>query len=511
MRDQHFKFILALGIAAWLAAVGLSPRLLPGDIIDDGEYLVGARAIAEGHGYVLPSRPGVPRATKYPPGTSLLAVPFIRAWPGTDAQAGRLTVAMSGVVFAVFATAGLIAAGAKPLGAAASSVLTILHVDSIQLAGGLMSDVPFAAVSALATWHWYRTRWSSSDHGFGQSVLAGMLGGVAVLVRVVGITLVCGLFVGAITGRRNRVGGLVLGLSLVLLPVHLWLAGRPKVAVPEVYSSDLNCYRDKTLGEVSDAVIGRAFRYTGSLADLVAPVLRTNAVRRLVLARPVILATVGGLLVAAFFASRVKLFDLAHLPVAVNFSATVVLLGLWPWDLGLRPFLSFCPIVIYGIGYGGTVVSSRFSRVVMILVGAFAIYCLLFMTVFAVAMQNSARLSPDTGGCLEYLRSQTPTDAVVITHMPEAIYLATGRQAIKGLPDRYIPARVLGDWSCIDDQLTICRGRPLYMWGQASSISGLYGINYDLLREAAPQRIRIVHMAPCKSEWVAQVVAPAGG
>ena len=281
--------------------------------------------------------------------------------------------------------------------------------------------------------------------------------------------------------------------------------------MPEVYLSDLNCYRDKALGEVWHAVIGRAFRYTGSLADLVAPVLRTNAVSRLVFARPVILATVGGLLVAAFFASRVKLFNLAHLPVAVNFSATVVLLGLWPWDLGLRPFLPFCPIVIYGIGYGGTVVGSRFSRVVMILVGAIAISCLLLMTFFVVAMQNSARLSPDTGACLEYLRSQTPTDAVVITHMPEATYLATGRQAIKGLADRYIAARVLGDWSCIDDQLTICRGRPLYMWGQASSISGVYGTNYDLLREAAPQRIRIVYRAPCKSEWVAQVMPPASG
>ena len=89
MHDQLVKFILALGIAAWLAAVGLSPRLLPGDMIDDGEYLVGAQAIADGHGYVLPSRPGVPPASKYPPGTSLLAVPFIKAWPGTDAQAGR--------------------------------------------------------------------------------------------------------------------------------------------------------------------------------------------------------------------------------------------------------------------------------------------------------------------------------------------------------------------------------------------------------------------------------------
>src|SRR5215472_18993073 len=63
--------VLALAPSAWLAwRWPAMPQL--GLHQDDALYLVGAKSLAEGHGYRIESLPGSPFQTKYPPAVSAI-------------------------------------------------------------------------------------------------------------------------------------------------------------------------------------------------------------------------------------------------------------------------------------------------------------------------------------------------------------------------------------------------------------------------------------------------------
>jgi hypothetical protein len=429
----------------------------------------------------------------------------MRVWPGPDAQAGRATVAIMGIVFAVFSTLALIAAGAKPIAAAICSSLGLLHIECIRVAGALMSDVPCAAVYAIAMWHWYRTRWASAERGMTQAVMAGMLAGAAFAIRVAGLTLVAGLLAGALAGgHRLRAGGVLLGFAFVVFPMKLWLASHPPAQLPEVYSSDLSHYSNQSVGEIIEEVGLRAAKYAAALTQVLAPILETNAARKIPFLELLIFLLTVGLLVTVFAANRAIIFDRIHLPFAVFFLATFLLMSIWPYDLHLRPFIAFSPAIIYGLWCGTAEINARIGRWAAWLICGSAILCFLATTSYCVKQMNATRVPRSVADCLNYLRNQTPEDAVIVTHFPEATYMATGRLAFKEIPDRNLIIGRLGDWSSIDAQLAACPGHPVYMWGVSTSASA-FELNYSRLREAAPGRIHIVFLTSDNNEWVARV------
>src|SRR4051794_13878177 len=74
--------VLVGGAVTWAICVGNTHRGHVGTMPDDGQYLVSARALLEGRGLCLPSRPGNP-PPKYPIGLPGLIALALGVVPGS--------------------------------------------------------------------------------------------------------------------------------------------------------------------------------------------------------------------------------------------------------------------------------------------------------------------------------------------------------------------------------------------------------------------------------------------
>src|SRR5260370_42466293 len=116
--------LFAIVVAYVFFVVRLHPTNFFGFSHDDALYFSSAKVIAEGHGYILPSVPGAPPATKYP-----ILYPWILSWvwrwnPSFPANLSA-AVAVNIAFRAVFLTAAFVfLRRLKRLGAPGARVLT---------------------------------------------------------------------------------------------------------------------------------------------------------------------------------------------------------------------------------------------------------------------------------------------------------------------------------------------------------------------------------------------------
>lgn len=162
---------------------------------DDAIYFSSARELAQGHGYILPSVPGTPPATKYP-----ILYPWVLSWvwrwnpsfPANLSQAVGVNIAFG----ALFLTAAFVfLRRLEGLGTAGAFVLTTffaVHPRILLLSGDLMSDVPFAALALIACV--LAAKAVQKDSGLGRTVLCGIITGLSVLMRVLGLPVAAGVY-----------------------------------------------------------------------------------------------------------------------------------------------------------------------------------------------------------------------------------------------------------------------------------------------------------------------------
>src|SRR5215469_1515837 len=99
----HWLFLSGILAAYTVGITLLGPSNFFGMMEDDSLYLSSARAIAQGHGYVMASVPGTPPGTKYP-----ILYPWLLSWvwrlnpefPGNLSWAVGLNV-LFGMIFLV--------------------------------------------------------------------------------------------------------------------------------------------------------------------------------------------------------------------------------------------------------------------------------------------------------------------------------------------------------------------------------------------------------------------------
>ncbi|HVC00342.1 MAG TPA: hypothetical protein VNJ12_13570, partial [Candidatus Dormibacteraeota bacterium] len=221
--------LVLLAFAATIAA--LRPAANFGTLQDDAMYFASAKALAAGQGYFLPSFPGRLTALKYPE-----LYPWLLSWiwrvdssfPGNVVWAIALSV-----FFACWflVTCFLLAKRTFGLGAGWALAVTALcafNFFTLLLGGSVLSDLPFAALAlsaALAADHSIE-----AEGGWGWMALAGVLAGLSVGLRTVGVMVVAGITLVALLRRAWRqafviclVGG---GFSLPwVLPVLLRAIG----------------------------------------------------------------------------------------------------------------------------------------------------------------------------------------------------------------------------------------------------------------------------------------------
>lgn len=213
--SRRGRLLLAAGLAAYVAGYLAWPPTFP-IISDERAYLAQAqafadlRADAEVPGSLAEPAPRAP-PSHYAPGTSLLQAPLVAllGWPGAPLLSLLCLVALALV------TARLLEADGR---AAGWALLVVAFLPAAALGRTAMGDVPAALAVALMAWAAWRPA-----AGAGAALLAGLLGGAALLFRETSAVVVAPLLLARAWRQPRAAAPLLLGLGLGV-GVRLWAA-----------------------------------------------------------------------------------------------------------------------------------------------------------------------------------------------------------------------------------------------------------------------------------------------
>jgi hypothetical protein len=454
------RVVLTLGLVTWTAIALSIDNGHVGVFHDDGIYLVSARALRDGRGYQLPSRPGNP-PPKYPIGFPLAIAAVLRSLPGAptlarDVAAARAVVIGSGLLFLVSADRWLRRLRVPGPVATGIVLATAFHPSClVGCASAIFSDLTFCALTYLTFLAMMKPASGNPRIRLAPAFSMGILSGMGVLVRSNGITLVLAALASSLRARRPRWAGLVgvlLGSAIVLgaaglLPVS---SNRP------VPSGDYRLEMEAAWSSPGAglAILGR--NLSAVVLDFPARVLLPMAVYlspvlRLLEAHP---AAGFGLRLGCTTVVVIGFIHLARtrtrgvLGAWVHAVATLGLFLIWPWTmildrflLGLFPLVflaawaGFLQITRLAGGMRGTRsrVSSRLglALVILLAIGAIAVSARAVQGFRAAGRQwPGASDRRSLAAALRLIEAHLEPDAVVAARWPDTVFLYTGRQAV---------------------------------------------------------------------------------
>ena len=156
---------------------------------DDALYLVGAKSLAEGHGYRIDSLPGAPFQTKYPPLLPLLLAPLWKFGPGFPANLKLATLAAWWLlpVFLLAVRAMCRQLGFSPRETWLLTLAAAWHPLVCLLSTAILSDLLFVAL-LMACLLLAERALDPGAHAR-LALAAGLVAGMACLTRTVGLPL----------------------------------------------------------------------------------------------------------------------------------------------------------------------------------------------------------------------------------------------------------------------------------------------------------------------------------
>ena len=190
-------------LATYVAAlVSLHPTNFFGLFEDDSIYFSSAKALAQGQGYVLPSVPGTPPATKYPilyPLILSLVWRWNPSFPANLSEAVAVTVTF-GIAYVI---AGFFFLRRlqffNDLETLCLTAFCALHPLVLFLSGNILSDLPFAALALLAM---VLANESLNRNAVYRVVaLCGVVAGLSMMMRIFGLAVVAGILVAGLAMR----------------------------------------------------------------------------------------------------------------------------------------------------------------------------------------------------------------------------------------------------------------------------------------------------------------------
>jgi 4-amino-4-deoxy-L-arabinose transferase-like glycosyltransferase len=474
-RLHAFRFLPWIALAAIILSylclvIRLHPTNFFGLSEDDTLYFSSAKSIAEGHGYILPSVPGTPPATKYP-----ILYPWILSWVWRWNPAFPENLSAAVAMNLVFGAAYLVAAfaflrrlpGFSDTVAIVLTAICAINPRVLFLSANLMSDIPFAALALLACVT--AARANEKEAGPTRTVLSGVLTGLSILIRALGIPIAAGLFISIALRSGWRKAAIFV---TCVLPFIVALLSRSISLVPKVplaaasrcsdswrvtwlyYSSYVGFWRADVL---SHGVFWQTLR-NNFLAALVQPA--SYFVKASYLRSPVFA------LVLVVMLSVIAIRGGVRLVISARWQPIHIVLGFYllpilAWDYGVmdRFLLPFLPLICAGVWreFQQVIFQVRSApqgkgRAELAIVACF--FCIAGAAVLygiecswsgeirdiASESESRAALLLEKREAYTWLKKNSPKDAVAIAYEDASLFLYSGRQAIR--PVIFSPAGV---------------------------------------------------------------------
>jgi hypothetical protein len=216
---------LSLILAGYAASIiRLHPTNFFGITEDDSIYFSSAKALAEGRGYILPSVPGTPPATKYP---NLYPLILSAVWKLNPSFPANLpwAIAITVAFGFVYIVAGFVFLHRlQVLHDAEILLLTAFcafHPVVLFYSASVLSDIPFAALALVAMLLADSMLKPAARPRL--AVLCGVVAGLSMMMRMFGIALVAGVLLAAVVRRARKQ---MLLFAAAIAPFFLFIAWR---------------------------------------------------------------------------------------------------------------------------------------------------------------------------------------------------------------------------------------------------------------------------------------------
>ncbi len=432
MTSRRAALVVCTLLTVLLLIAAVSAPALVGLYHDDGIYVGGAVSLASGEGYLQPHLPGSPPQTKYPPLYSVLLTPM--AWIAGVAPSGwyRLPglLCMIGVVWLL---PGLFRRwGMNEREAIGATALTILSPLVFQASFHVMSEAPFMLI-VVALLH----RWPKEDESPGAGRWAGLaaLAIAAVLCRTIAVTLAPALLFGA--WQRRRQWGAWLPVATLGLTTLGWMFyARSMRPAPGEFGPLYDYY----VG-YSSWVQGPSGLFTvffGNVAQLLSGVgLAVSGVREAGVPAAVALVAglgLGGVVLGGGWHARRE----RAMAVPLLFgAATLGLVALWPFPPE-RFLLPLTPLWIWAVWRSVSALiqaerlpAASLKSCAMVCGGASLLAVLMgFPTRNSLPLLDHRIDAKAFADAADWIRRETPPDAVLISDHDPWVWLATGRRCL---------------------------------------------------------------------------------
>lgn len=410
-----------LGLVVFAVALWAQSDALVGVFYDDGIYVVGAKALAEGQGY---------RNIHLPDPLPIIHFPFL--YPAVLSVLWRIWPAFpqNVALFALFdaaalgAAAWIVAAHARRLDLPAWLSLTALGLGFtafplLTIVGLRFSEPLFLVIAAGAVAIADR-QVPSTKH----AAVAGLLAGLATLTRSIGVAVVAGVVIAFLVRRERRLAATAaVAAAAAVLPWVLWVASQGHVADPALapnYGTYLTEARQAGIGAMLEGLDLRALGALGGLAlpTLPGPAWYAAAVPALVLAA---VGAAGALRRAPALVLSVALY--------------VLVVSLWPFPPHRFMWITVPWFaLLLSSGCRSAWQRGRLARVAVLVTVGLLVWGFGRRQVASLAGRGFEATAEGISQSFRLLagsiRDETPADAIVAVEDEALVYLYTGRRTV---------------------------------------------------------------------------------
>jgi hypothetical protein len=430
------KPLLILACCALAAAYVVAWRApAAGTYHDDGVYMVTAKALAEGKGYRIISLPREIPQTKYPVLFPLVLSAVWRVFPEFPANVPylKLVALISAMLWFVLVYRLLREEGASERVALVITLLTASSGLVIYLSTSVLAETLFAMLTTASLIFLGRVEKSDSA-SLVAAVAAGVLAALAFHTRTIGLALVAAGPLALVIHRKWRAAiAFTTAAVLLCLPWVLWLL------LNRASATTVDDYQSLTNYQSWNVIAG--FTFLQKLQIVATNIVLSATALVTLVGYPqhwtLLLGAVPAAIAVVEGARKVGTRGLAVF-LAVYVGVTL----LWAW----MPIRFLAPVLplLYWFGYRGIGSRRRALIVAGALVGALSLFGV------ARAARQSLTLGDVQPGLraqdswyqlqslLEWVKKNTPQDAVLAGNLDPLYYLYTGRKATRGfLADPY--------------------------------------------------------------------------